>query len=192
MKVIGIVGSPRKGGNTERLIFEALEVLSGEGFEVETIRLGELEIKPCRACQSCRKLKRCAIEDDFQGVYEKMVAADGIIIGSPVYFGSPTPNVLALMHRAGYVSFSTGRPFERKVGGPIAVARRAGQNFTLAQMLFFFLHQGFIVPGSTYWNIAFGLEPGSVEKDEEGMRTIRNFANNMAWTLKRVRPSAEC
>jgi len=187
VKVVGIVGSPRKGGNTERLVAEALKTVEAEGIETELIPLRDLEIKPCDACVSCRKLGRCKIKDDFEPVYQKMLAADGIIVGSPVYFSAPTPNVLALLQRAGYVAGSTGRPFERKVGGPITVARRAGQNFALAQLLFFFLHQGMIVPGSTYWNIAFGREPGEVENDAEGMRTIRNFAANVAWTLTKTR-----
>jgi len=187
MKVVGIVGSPRKGGNTERLVSESLEVIAQDGIETELICLADREIHPCTACLSCRRLGRCKIEDDFQGVYEKMLEADGIIVGSPVYFSSPTPNVLALFHRAGYVAQSTGRPFERKVGGPIAVARRAGQNFVLAQMLFFFLHQGMIVPGSTYWNMAIGREAGDVTNDTEGIQTVRNFGANVAWTLRRVR-----
>jgi multimeric flavodoxin WrbA len=184
---IGIVGSPRHGGNTERLVGEALATLEASGAKTELIRLGGREIKPCEACLSCRKTGRCVIDDDFEVVYDRMVAADAIIVGSPVYFGSPTPNILALLHRAGYVAQSAGRPFERKIGGPIVVARRAGQNFTLAQLMFFFLHQGMIVPGSTYWNIAFGREPGEVENDEEGMRTVRKFAENVGWLLGKMR-----
>ena len=187
MKVVGIVGSPRKGGNTERLISEALKVVEANGLESELIRLAGKTIQGCDACQRCRRAKRCMIEDDFQPIFEKMVEADGIIVGSPVYFSAPTPNVLALLQRAGYVGGAVGRPFERKVGGPITVARRAGQNFALAQMLFFFLHQGMIVPGSTYWNMAFGSRQGEVEGDEEGMRTIRNFAENVAWTIRKLR-----
>ncbi len=187
MKVIGIVGSPRKGGNTERLIAAALETIAAEGISTEMIPLRDKDIRPCDACLSCRKTGHCKIQDDFEPVYQKMLEADGIVVGSPVYFSAPTPNVLALLQRAGYVAGAAGRPFERKVGGPIAVARRAGQNLALAQMLFFFLHQGMIVPGSTYWNIAFGREPGEVEADEEGMRTIRNFARNVAWTLQKTR-----
>lgn len=186
MKVLGIVGSPRKGGNTERLITEALAVIREEGMETEMIRLRDLRIEPCDGCQACRQLRRCHIEDDFALVFEKMVEANGFVVGSPVYFSGPTPNILALLHRAGYVSMAVGRPFERKVGGPLVVARRAGQNFALAQLLFFFLHQGMIVPGSTYWNVAFGRQPGDVESDQEGMETIRNFARNLAWTLRRT------
>ena len=186
MKVLGIVGSPRKGGNTERLVTEALAVAGGEGLETELVRLSGLSIQGCDGCQACRKLKRCVVKDDFQQVYDRMVAADAIIVGSPVYFSSPTPNVLALLHRAGYVAGAAGRPFERKVGGPITVARRAGQNFALAQMMFFFLHQGMIVPGSTYWNIAIGREPGDVDADEEGIKTVRNFAANVVWLLRKL------
>ena len=187
MKVIGIVGSPRAGGNTEILVAEALGAVAAEGIETELVPLRGLDIKPCEACLGCRKAGRCVIDDDFEPVFEKMLAADGILVGSPVYFSSPTPNVLALLHRAGYVAQATDRPFERKVGGPIAVARRAGQNFTLAQMLFFFLHQGMIVPGSTYWNMAVGREPGDVLADEEGLRTMRNFGQNVAWLLRKTR-----
>ena len=191
MKVIGIVGSPRRGGNTERLISEALKVVEASGLESELITLADKTIKPCEACERCRKLMRCAIEDDFEPIYQKMVEADGIIVGSPVYFSAPTPNVLALLHRAGYLSFFAGRKFDRKVGGPITVGRRAGHNFALAQMLFFFLHQGFIIPGSTYWNIAMAFGKGEVEGDEEGMQTIRNFAENVAWTILRLRAGDE-
>ena len=186
MKVIGIVGSPRKNGNTERLITEALSVLESQGLEVEMVKLGGLEIKPCDGCLACRQLKDCKIRDDFQQVYAKMVAADGIIIGSPVYFAGPTPQVLSLLHRAGYLSMAQGRVFDRKVGGPIVVARRAGETTAFTQLLMFFLHQGMIVPGSTYWNVAFGRAPGEVENDKEGMETVRNFAANVAWTLGKL------
>jgi multimeric flavodoxin WrbA len=187
IKVIGIVGSPRVGGNTEIIVNEALKTAREEGAETELIRLSDKEIKPCDACLSCRKTGECRIKDDFQEIFDKMVKADGIILASPVYFGSATPQIMALIHRAGYVSGAKGRIFENKVGGPIVVARRAGQNFTFAQMLFFFLHQGMIVPGSTYWNIAFGREKGDVLKDEEGLITARNFAKKMVWLIKKIK-----
>ena len=186
MKVLGIVGSPRKGGNTELLVSEALTAAAEGGLESELIRLRDYDIRGCDGCQACRTLKHCAIKDDFQPVFEKMLAADAIIVGSPVYFSSPTPEILALLHRAGYVSQAIGRPFERKVGGPIVVARRAGQNFTFAQLLFFFLHQGMIVPGSTYWNIGIGRGPGDVANDEEGVQTVRNFGKNVAWLVQKL------
>ncbi|MEM2546133.1 MAG: flavodoxin family protein, partial [Candidatus Bathyarchaeia archaeon] len=106
-------------------------------------------------------------------------------------FGSATPQIMALVQRAGYISQAKGRVFENKVGGPIVVARRAGQNFTLAQLLFFFLHQGMIVPGSTYWNVAFGREKGEVLNDEEGLATARNFAKKIVWLIKKIKASGE-
>lgn len=185
--IVGVVGSPRVNGNTEILLSEALRAAAEDGAQTELIRLADKEIKPCDACLSCRQTGECHIKDDFQEIFEKMVRADGIILASPVYFGSATPQIMALIDRAGFISGVRGRIFENKVGGPLVVARRAGQNFTLAQLLFFFLQQGMIVPGSTYWNIAFGREKGDVLRDEEGLRTARNFAKKMVWLIKKIK-----
>lgn len=187
IRILGIVGSPRLGGNTERLVAEALKAAEEDGAETELIRLAEREIKPCDACLSCNDTGECRIEDDFKPIFDKMVESDGIILGSPVYFGSATPQIKSLIDRSGEVSFARGRIFENKVGGAMAVARRAGQNFTFAELLFFFLHQGMIIPGSTYWNVAFGNEKGEVEKDEEGLKTARNFGKKMVWLIKRIK-----
>lgn len=187
--ILGIVGSPRVRGNTECLVAEALKAAEEEGAKTELLRLANKEIKPCDACLSCRKTGECRIEDDFKSVFDKMVEADGIILATPVYFGSATPEMKALIDRAGYLSIAKGRVFENKAGGAVVVARRAGQNFTFAQLLFFFLHQGMIVPGSTYWNVAFGRGRGEVSKDQEGLRTARNFAKKMVWLIRRIKGS---
>ncbi|KPV64929.1 MAG: Iron-sulfur flavoprotein [Candidatus Bathyarchaeota archaeon BA1] len=187
VKVLGVVGSPRVGGNTECLVVEALRAAAQEGAETEVVRLAGKEIKPCDACLTCRETKECHIKDDFPPIFDKMVEADGIILASPVYYGSATPKIMALIARAGYVSGARGRVFENKVGGPMVVARRAGQNFTFAQLMFFFFHQGMIIPGSTYWNIAFGRERGEVMKDEEGLRTVRNFAKKLVWLIIKIK-----
>ncbi len=184
MKVVAVVGSPRVNGNTERLAQQALDAVAAEGIETEVIRLAGLEIAPCDACMACRGTDMCSIQDDFQKVYPKLLEADGIILASPVYFGSATANIKALMDRAGYVARNNGDLFARKVGGPMVVARRAGHNFTYAQLMFWFTICGFVVPGSTYWNIAFGRQPGEVAGDEEGMRTATNFGRNIAWLVK--------
>ena len=186
MKVIGIVGSPRPRGNTEYLVNEALKALEKEGIEVEMIRLGEKNVAPCEACNACSELQNCKIEDDFQEIFEKIERADGLIVGSPVYYGSATPQVMALLDRTGYVAMKRGRTLNRKVGAAIAVARRAGANFTFAQLNYFFYINGMIVPGSTYWNVAYGLGLEDVKKDEEGLQTVRNMAANMAWLLKKL------
>jgi len=186
VRVLGVVGSPRVGGNTECIVSEALKVAAEEGAETELVRLAGKEVKPCDGCLTCRDAKECHIKDDFQPIFDKMVEADGIILASPVYYSTATSQIMALIARAGQVSNARGRVFENKVGGPMVVARRAGQNFTLAQLMFFFFHQGMIIPGSTYWNIAFGREKGEVTKDEEGMRTVRNFAKKLVWLVKKM------
>jgi multimeric flavodoxin WrbA len=188
MKVVGISGSSRKKGNTELLIQLALDEIRKEGIETELISLANQTINPCNACMACRKDKnRCLIEDDFGPIFLKLKEADGLILGTPVYFGSATPNIKSLIDRAGYVCRQGENFFYRKVGAPIVAARRAGQNFTLAQLTFFFLLMGMVVvPGSPYWTFGFGRERGEVEKDSEGMESISNLGKNMAWLLKKI------
>jgi multimeric flavodoxin WrbA len=117
-------------------------------------------------------------------IYLKMKAADGIILASPVYYGSATALIKGLMERTGYISRHNGEPFSGKVGGPLVVARRVGHNFTLAQLTFWFQILGLVVSGSTYWNIALAREKGEVLDDEEGMRTAWNFGKNVARIVK--------
>ena len=185
MKAVGIVGSPRKGGNTEIITAHCLKAMAEEGLETELVRLAGLDIRGCNACGYCHEHDGCSIEDDLQPVYEKMAAADALIISSPVYFGSATAQLKGLLERAGFMSFRKN-PFAGKVGGPLVVARRAGQNFTFAELLFWFHIKGMINPGSTYWNIAFGREKGEVDNDREGIETMRTLGQNMAWLLKKI------
>jgi multimeric flavodoxin WrbA len=188
MKVMAICGSPRPKGNTYHLLQEAIKVLQQQGIDTEYVSLHDLDIRPCLACEKCAQEKnRCSQEDDFNDLYDKLARADGLIVGSPVYFGSATPNMMALLDRAGYVARMGDNVFARKVGSPIVVARRAGVNFTYAQLLYFFMIMGMVVPGSTYWPIAFGRGPGEVTKDEEGMKTVAALAENIAWLLKKLR-----
>lgn len=189
MRVLGISGSPRRGGNTDILVQTALDVLADEGMETEFLSLADRPIRPCMACRGCATAEgfRCVQEDPaFEGMIEKFLAADGILVGSPVYFGSATPQTMALLDRVGYVARMKQNFLRRKVGAAIVVARRAGHNFTFAQINYFFLINEMIVPGSTYWNIAFGLEKGRVREDTEGMATVRNLALNMAWVMKKL------
>jgi multimeric flavodoxin WrbA len=186
MKVIGIVGSPRKNGNTELLTKHTLKAISEEGLDIELIRLAGLDIKPCNACMACREEEHCPIEDGLFPIYLKMKAAEGIILASPVYFGSATALIKSLMERVGYISRWNGDPFCGKVGGPLVVARRAGKNFTIAQLTCWFQILGFFIPGSTYWNVAIGREKGEVEQDEEGLNTAWNFGKNMAFLIKKL------
>jgi multimeric flavodoxin WrbA len=183
VKVVGIVGSTRRGGNTEILTQIALDEIHKEGLETEIISLADKKIEPCDACRSCSETEKCHIKDDFNSVFKKMKEAEGIILSTPVYYGAATPQIVSLISRF-YATHD--KPLKNKVGGPIVVARRAGHNFTFAQLMFFFMIQGMIVPGSSYWNIAFGRQKGDVLKDEEGIKTIKNFGRNMAWLLKKI------
>jgi multimeric flavodoxin WrbA len=183
MKVVGIVGSPRIGGNTETLTRIALDEVQKEGLETELISLAGKRIEPCDACQSCLTTGKCHIEDDFESILTKMKEAEGIILATPVYFGAATPHMTSLISRF----YSTrGKLLKNKVGGPIVVGRRAGHNFTFAQLMFFFMISEMIVPGSTYWNVAFGRGKGEVVEDEEGIRTIQSFGRKLAWLIKKV------
>jgi multimeric flavodoxin WrbA len=189
MKVLAISGSPRRGGNTDILLTHGLKVLEEQGIATELLSLADRPIKPCVACRGCATADslRCVQEDPaFEGIIERFVEADGFLIGSPVYFGSATPQIMALLDRVGYVARCKQNFLRRKVGAAVVVARRAGQNFTFAQLNYFFLINEMVVPGSTYWNIAFGLEKGRVEDDAEGLATVRNLALNMAWVMKKL------
>ncbi|MFC2021814.1 flavodoxin family protein [Chloroflexota bacterium] len=188
MKAVAIVGSPRKKGNTEILTEHALKAIAEEGLDTELITLAGLDIRPCNACMACLEEERCPIKDDLFPIYTRMKEAEAIILASPVYFGSATALLKALMDRAGYISQHNGRPFAGKVGGPLVVARRAGHNFTFAQLMYWFHILGFFMPGSTYWNIAFGgREKGTVKEDEEGLTTAWNFGKNITFLVKKLR-----
>ncbi len=188
MKAIGIVGSPRKNGNTEILARHTLKAIEEEGLETELIRLAGLDIKPCTACMACKKEERCPIKDDLFPIYTKMKEADAIILASPVYCGSATPEIKAVMDRAGFIADFNGNVFERKVGGALSVGEREGQNFTLAQLNFWFHEVGCFVPGSAGGcPIGFGYEKGEVEKDEVGLKTAWKFGKNVAFLVKKLK-----
>lgn len=189
MRVLGISGSPRSGGNTDILIQTALEQMAEAGFETDFLPLAGRPIRPCEACGGCAKNKvaDCVLGDPgFEDVVERFIKADAVIVGSPVYFGSATPQTMALLDRVGYVSRRHGNFLRRKVGAAVAVARRAGQNFTFAQLNYFFLISEMIVPGSTYWNVGTALNKGDIKQDQEALETIRNLTANMAWLLEKL------
>jgi multimeric flavodoxin WrbA len=186
MKVLGIVGSPRIRGNTEQLTEEALRILREQGIQTELVRLAEKKILPCTACGVCEGKETCALDDDLLPLYHRVKDADGLILASPVFFGSATPRLKAFMDRAGYISYNNGFTFARKAGGPLVVAGRNGGNFTNTQLILWFMILGMIVPGSTDWNTAFGSSPGDIWKDTGGIDAVRNFAGNLAWLLKKL------
>ena len=190
MKVVAFNGSGRKDGNTAMLIRRVLQVLEVEGIGTELIQLAGEQIRGCNACRTCFSTKnnRCIIEDDNVNAYiQKMVEADGIILGSPVYFSMMSPELKALIDRAGYVALANDYVFKRKVGAAVVAVRRAGAIPTFDAINHFFLISQMIIPASTYWNVGFGRKKGDVAGDEEGMRTMENLGKNMAWLIKKLK-----
>ena len=189
MKVVAFNGSARRGANTAILLGHVMGALEAEGIETELVELGGVEIHGCLACRKCsaRKNRRCSQEQDMGNVYiEKMAAADGILLGSPTYVTDISPEIKALIDRACLVSGANGGMFRRKVGAAVVAVRRGGAIHAFDTLNHFFLITEMIVPGSCYWNIGIGSAPGEVEKDEEGIRTMKVLGENMAWLLKKT------
>ncbi len=189
MKVVAFNGSPRKGGNTSLLIRNVLDVLENQGIETETIQVGGKSIHGCIACYKCFENKdcHCSVDKDMLNeCIDRMVAADGIILGSPTYFACMTPEIKALIDRAGMVSRANGMMLKRKAGAAVVAARRAGAVHTFDSINHFFTINEMIVPGSTYWNMGFGREKGEVENDAEGLAAMKTLGENMAWLLKKI------
>lgn len=189
MKIVAFNGSPRRNGNTVTLINEMFRIFNAEGIETEMIQLGNKLVHGCTACGVCKDKQdgRCHIKNDHLNFcIEKMIEADGIIIGSPVYFADVTPEVKALIDVAGYVTRASGHLLKRKVGAGVIAVRRGGALHAFETINNFFLINQVIVPGSSYWNFAVGRDPGDVLNDAEGMQTIRTLADNMTWLLKKV------
>lgn len=189
MKVIGINGSPRKDGNTAAMINAVFRELETEGIGTELIQVGGELLHGCTGCRSCFSMKngRCVIEDDIiNSCIEKMVEADGIILGSPTYFSNLTPELKALIDRAGYVARANGEMFRRKVGASVVAVRRTGAMHVFNSINHFFFISNMIVPGSSYWNMSLSRDLGDFAKDEEGLETMKNLGRNMAWLLKKI------
>jgi multimeric flavodoxin WrbA len=189
MKVVAVNGSPHKKGNTRILIDHVFKELEKQGIETELVHLGGRKIRGCTACYKCfsNKDSRCSKDKDvLNEILEKMIEANGIILASPTYFSNMTPEMKALIDRCGLVSSANGGLFKHKVGASLAVARRAGAVTTFDAINHFFLYNQMFVPGSSYWNVAIGLAPGDVEKDEEGINIMKTLGKNMAWLMKKV------
>lgn len=187
MKVLGINSSARKDGNTAILMEKVFEELNKEGIETEMIKLSGKIIEPCKACFACGGKRNCVHKkDQFQNIFEKMTQANGIILGSPVYTANISANLQALLERASVVTDMNRKEnlFQHKVGAAITVARRGGALNALDAMNHLFMLQNMFIVGSTYWPMAYGQMPGDVQKDEEGLVTMSNLGQNMAYLLK--------
>lgn len=190
MKVIAFNGSARKDGNTAILIKQALSELEKEGIETEMIQLSGQKIRGCIACYKCfeNKDQRCSVKNDVvNDCIEKMLQADGIILASPTYFADVSSELKALIDRTGLVARANDDMFRRKVGAAVVAVRRAGSIHAFDSINHFFLISQMIIPGSSYWNMGFGLEKGDAEKDDEGLQTMATLGRNMAWLIKKIR-----
>ena len=186
MKVVAFNGSPRKDGNTSILIGHVFDELKKQGIQTELVQLSEKELRGCISCYKCieNKDRKCAVKSDAANEYiDKMLAADGMILGSPVYFNDVTPEMKALIDRTGFVSRANGRMFKKKVGAAVVAVRRSGAVHTLDTMGHFFLSGEMIFVGRA---IGIGRDIGEVEKDEEGMNLAKSLGQRMGWLLKKL------
>ncbi|MHA1293574.1 MAG: flavodoxin family protein [Promethearchaeota archaeon] len=190
MKVVLFNGSPRKEGNTFYCLNIVMEELKAEGINCEYIWIGMEKLQGCIACGKCieNKNKKCAQSNDKMNEYiEKMIDADGIILGSPTYFADVSSNIKALIERAGFVCRVNGDLLKRKIGAAVVAVRRGGGAHVFSSLNYFFLIAQMIVIGSNYWNLGFGQAPGDVKNDEEGISTFKTLGKNFAYVLKKLK-----
>lgn len=195
MKVLGVSGSARKGGNTSTLIEAAFEPLRAAGHECVLIELAGNRVEGCTVCLKCKREQdqRCHGRDDFGNeVIVQMAGADAIILGSPVYFADVTAEMKALIDRSGYVARANGNMFARKPGATVAAVRRAGAIHTLDTMNHLFLIGEMILVGSSYWNLGIGGGRGDVAGDEEGIATMHRLGENLCWVMERLAGGPGC
>ena len=188
MMVLLINGSPNEKGCTYTALSEVAATLNENGVETEIASIGKQPIRGCIGCGGCAGKRRCVFGDDIvNSMIEKMEQADGLIIGSPVYFASPNGNLMSMLDRF----FYAGGCFAHKPAAAVASARRAGTTVTLDDMNKYFGIRQMPVVSSTYWNMVHGSKPEDVKKDEEGLQTMRNLGKNMAWLLKCIAAGKE-
>jgi len=189
MRVVAFNGSARRDGNTAILLRYVLGELERGRIQTELVQLAGKKIHGCIACEKCiqNKDQRCSVTDDIANdCIGKMVEADGIILGSPTYFADLSPEMKALIDRAGFVARANDDMFRRKVGAAVVTARRGGAIHAFDSINHLFFISQMIVPGSRYWNLGFGLEKGAVEKDLEAIEVMRLLGKNMLWLLEKL------
>ena len=189
MQVVAFNGSPRRGGNTEQMIRLVFDELEQAGIETELVQLGGNLVHGCSACQQCKQNldQRCSVDSDMiNDCIAKMIAAEGIIIGSPTYIAGLTTETKALIDRGAYVARANGNMLARKVGAAVSPMRRAGAIHVLDSINHFFGVAGMYTAGSSYWNLAIGREPGEIQDDPEGVQCMKDLGANMAWALQKL------
>ena len=190
MKVLAVNGSPRKEGNTHKMIVKVFEALEAEGIETELVQVGGKIIRGCLSCYKCieRKDRRCATGNDmFNDLFEQMLASDGLILASPTYFADITPELKAVIDRAGFVSRVNGQLFRYKAGAAVISLRRGGGVHAYDSINHLYQISGMFIVGSTYWNLGFGGRTGDeVPNDKEGMENMLDLGRSMAFLLQKL------
>ena len=183
MKVLLINGSPRKDGNTAIALNEMIKVFQSQGIETELLHIGGKDIRGCIACGKCRQLGHCVFDDIVVQASQKLTEADGLVVGSPVYYAAANGTVVSFMDRLFY---SNSADLRMKVGAAVSVARRGGQTTTFDQLNKYFTISGMPVASGQYWNGVHGATPGEAENDSEGLQQMRTLAANMAFLMKSI------
>ena len=188
MKVLLINGSPDGRGCIHTALTLAAEVLNTQGIETEEIHIGNKAIRGCIGCRRCKQTGKCVFDDLVNEVSPKLAEADGIVVGSPVYFGTPNGTVLSFMQRLFY---SCGCDLHMKVGASVVSCRRGGNSATFETLNQFYGISGMPTVPSTYWNDVHGYKGEDVLADVEGSETIRNMARNMAFMIRSIKAGKE-
>lgn len=183
MKVLLINGSPKKNGNTAYALSQMAEVFAAEGVETEILHIGNQAIRGCIACGTCAKKGQCVFDDAVNEAAPKFQEADGIVVGSPVYYASANATLVAFLDRLFY---STSFDKRMKVGASVVIARRGGCSATFDELNKYFTISGMPVVSSSYWNSVHGRTPGEAAQDLEGIVTLRNLAKNMTFLMKSI------
>ena len=194
MYVLAINGSPRKGGNTEAMLRKTLEPLEKEGWQTELYQLGGKKIRGCMACMKCWENQdgKCVVDNDkLNEVMEKMVKADAIILGSPTYFADVSAEIKALIDRAGMVGLANGGLLAGKIGAGVVAVHRGGATHVFDTINHLFQISRMVIPGSTYWNMGYGLNQGEVSGDAEGMANMQNLGEMINWLGKSLIPNMD-
>ena len=178
-----INGSPRKDGNTAIALNEMIKVFESQGIETELLHIGGKDIRGCIACGKCRQLGHCVFDDIVVQASQKLAEADGLVVGSPVYYAAANGTVVSFMDRLFY---SNSADLRMKVGAAVSVARRGGQTTTFDQLNKYFTISGMPVASGQYWNGVHGAAPGEAENDSEGLQQMRTLAANMAFLMKSI------
>ncbi|MCQ2613469.1 MAG: flavodoxin family protein [Treponemataceae bacterium] len=183
MKVLILNGSPHQNGNTAIALQQMINVFQQENIEVETVHIGNKAIRGCISCNTCGKTGKCVFDDEVNQIAEKFEKADGLVLGTPVYYASVNATLEAFLQRLFYSS-----SFDKtmKVGASVVIARRGGCSSTFDTLNKFFTISGMPVASSQYWNSVHGNAPGEAEQDAEGLQTARTLARNMAFLMKSI------